>query len=83
MQLHAKSAGLAAGIIAALYMFCFGVVAWAFGWGAPLVGLVQSWYMGFGLTVPGVIIGAVWGFVDGFICGWLFVRLYNKFLAKK
>ena len=39
--------------------------------------VVGSFYVGFGPTIGGALIGAVWGFVVGFVFFALGARLYN------
>ena len=50
-----------------------------FNWGDTFVSIMSSLYIGFKPTVSGIIIGAVWGFVDAGIAGVLIAWLYNKF----
>jgi hypothetical protein len=37
--------------------------------------------IGYDVSIPGAVIGALWGFVDGYIAGFVIAWLYNK-LAK-
>ena len=45
-----------------------------------VIGLV---YLGYTVTPLGSIIGLVWAFVDGLVCGAIFAWIYNKFVGKK
>ena len=58
-----------------------GCIIAMFGWGIALVDAISSLYIGYSPSVLGAIIGAFWGFVDGYIAGVVIAWLYNK-LAK-
>jgi hypothetical protein len=51
--------------------------------GGSTLALLHKFYMGYSVTWLGGIIGLVWGFVDGFICGAIFAWLYNKLSTEK
>jgi hypothetical protein len=72
--------GVAIGVLWAAYIFFCGITA-MFGWGSALVTAFASLYIGYGASIPGAIIGALWGFVDGYIAGVVIAWLYNR-LAK-
>ncbi len=80
-KLDVKALGLSCGIIWAGGMLLMGILNMVFDWGDVFVAIMSSLYIGFKPTVPGIIIGAVWGFVDAGIAGVLVAWLYNK-LAK-
>ena len=77
MRLHAAKFGLAFGIVYALIFFLYGILAALFGWGAAFAEMVGSFYVGFGPTLGGALIGAVWGFAVGFVFFAVAARLYN------
>jgi len=80
-KLSLNALGIAIGVLwAACVLFC-GITA-MFGWGVALVDAIASLYIGYGPSVPGAIIGAVWGFIDGYIAGVVIAWLYN-ILAKQ
>lgn len=74
------SLGLAFGIVWSLGMFLLGLGAAFFAWGVPMVDVLSSVYIGYGPTIVGSLIGAAWGFADGFIGGAIMAWLYNKFV---
>lgn len=76
--LDPKRVGLALGIVSSIYMLFLGLVAGFFGWGAALVRLIGSLYIGYDVTFKGLIIGMVWVFIDCFIAGYIFAWFYNK-----
>ena len=76
-KLHAPSLGFAFGILwgASLILLALLVMFW--GWGTPLLDLFGSVYIGYKATFTGILLGAAWGFVDGFISGVVIAWLYN------
>jgi hypothetical protein len=68
--------GIAIGVLWAIYVFCVGITA-MFGWGVALVTTLASLYIGFGASIVGAIIGAIWAFVDGFVAGLIIAWVYN------
>jgi hypothetical protein len=57
--------------------FLYGILAALFGWGAAFAETIGTFYVGFGPTVGGALIGAVWGFIVGFVFFALSASLYN------
>ncbi|MCI0619833.1 bacteriophage holin [Candidatus Wolfebacteria bacterium] len=78
-KLNVQGIGVALGITWALGCLLIGLSALAFGYGAEFVAAVGTFYIGYAPTLLGVLIGTVWGFVDAYIGGVIFVWLYNKF----
>jgi hypothetical protein len=68
--------GIAIGVVWALYVFCAAIMA-MFGWGATLVTALASLYIGYGASIAGAVIGAIWAFVDGFVAGVVIAWIYN------
>lgn len=79
-KLAPNALGVAIGVLWAACIFICGIIA-IFGWGVALVGAFSSLYIGYGPTVLGAVIGAIWAFIDGYIAGVVIAWLYNK-LAK-
>ena len=69
--------GVALGVLWALYVFFAGIFAMS-GWGADMVNLIGTFYVGYGASIGGSIIGAVWAFIDGFVAGVVIAWIYNK-----
>ena len=80
MKLDSIRFGLAAGIVWGLGMVFLALLARLLDWGGPAVSLLSSVYLGFAATWAGLFIGAIWGFADGFIGGFLIAWLYNRLL---
>ena len=68
--------GVGIGVLWALYVGGLGITA-MFGWGNALVAPLASLYIGYGASVAGAIIGAVWAFADGFVAGVVIAWVYN------
>ncbi|MFQ5971115.1 MAG: hypothetical protein ACE5Q3_02210 [Alphaproteobacteria bacterium] len=81
MRLHAGKLGLAFGIVYALAFFLYGLAATLFGWGIELVGFIGDFYLGFGPTIGGAVIGAIWGLVVGFVFFGLAGVIYNALVG--
>lgn len=77
-MLDAKKFGLALGLLMGISMIVLGMFAKHAGWGTEAVILISSVYKGYGPTVVGSAIGGIWGFVEGFFGGYIFVWLYNS-----
>jgi len=78
MKLDVMGLSLSLGVVSALCMLLMGVAALN-GWGVSWFELTAEYYVGMTLTPGGVVLGGVYGFIDGFIGGALISWLYNKF----
>ena len=82
MRLNVKALALTAAIFWGVGVF---LTTWwliILGSGGTKMILVMV-YPGYSVTALGSIIGLVWGFVDGLICGAIFAWLYNALLPKE
>jgi hypothetical protein len=68
--------GVAFGVLWAVYVFCLGITA-MFNWGGGIVDGLGTLYIGYGPSVLGAIIGAIWAFVDGLVAGAIIAWIYN------
>ncbi len=71
--------GLALGVMWGVGMLLVGLFGWQVNYGVDFVNAMGSVYIGFGPTLKGSLLGALWGFVDGFIGGVVLAWLYNMF----
>lgn len=78
-KLSASALGLACGVLHAICMVVVALGVWMFGWWAGSVALISEWYPGFGPSFMGLVAGAFWGFLEGFVGGYLLAWFYNKF----
>lgn len=69
--------GIAIGVLWAVSVFLAGIFA-MFGWGVAFVQVLASFYLGYGASIVGAIIGGIWAAIDGFIAGFLIAWIYNK-----
>ena len=83
LLLNAKVVGLAFGIILGLGIFV--ATNWLIIKGGDRVGphliLLSQYFIGYKVTFLGSLIGAVYGFAVGTICGSLMGWIYNKLAA--
>jgi hypothetical protein len=80
MKLDTKAFALAGGVIWGLAMAICTIISLANGYASQFMGLMADIYPGYTVTVAGIFVGAIYGFLDAFIGGWIFAALYNKFL---
>lgn len=68
--------GVAVGVLWAIYVFFAGIIAMT-GWSLALVRDLASLYLGYGPSLGGALIGAIWAFADGLIAGAVIAWIYN------
>lgn len=68
---------VAMGITWSLAVLIIGLAAMNFDYGKPFVELFSSLYLGYGATLKGSMIGALWALIDGFIAAVIFAWIYN------
>jgi hypothetical protein len=81
MKLHTAKFGLAFGIVYAVVFFLYGALAALFGWGGPMAEMIGSFYVGFGPTIGGALVGALCGFAVGFVFFAVAAWIYNKLVG--
>ena len=81
MKLDVKAFGLALGILWAAAYTILAVLTMVNGYGVDIVTWMSKYYVGSGATPVGIVVGAVWSFVDAGVGGAILAWLYNK-LAK-
>jgi hypothetical protein len=72
--------GIAFGVAWSLFTFLAGLTAAGLSWGVEFIQLLGTIYYGYGPTLMGSVIGAVWGFVNGFLWGAVIAGVYNYLL---
>jgi hypothetical protein len=82
VKLSVKGLALSLGIL-------WGVGIFVLTWWIILIGgatgeptFIGRVYIGYRINTLGSIIGLLWGFVDGFICGGILAWLYNLFVKE-
>jgi len=84
-KLDSVKFGLAAGIVTALCVALTTICA-LMSWFPAYTALAMPWiesiygFLGFKISWLGVVLGAVYSFIDVFIFGWIFALIYNKLL---
>ena len=80
-SVNAMKFGLAGGILSAICVI-LATIAGIFGMFPMYNSLIVDVYGVFGYSISGVgiVLGAVYGFVDGFVLVWIFALIYNKLL---
>ena len=81
MKLNIKAFGLTCGILWGLLVLLSTYWIIVTGSAGNTLALLQKFYFGYSVSWLGGIIGLIWGFVDGLICGAIFAWLYNKLSA--
>lgn len=72
---------IALGVVSAISVVVFAWMASFTGHGAVLLAQWAEFYPGLDATIKGGLIGAVWAFIDGFICGIIVAAVYNLCLC--
>ncbi|MFH1444010.1 MAG: bacteriophage holin [Candidatus Peregrinibacteria bacterium] len=74
---NVKALALTCGIFWSASLILFALLAMQTGMGSSMVDMLSEVYLGYSSTPVGLLYGAVWGFLDGLICGAIFAWLYN------
>ena len=83
MKLNIKAFSLTCAILWALTILLTTYWIIISGSGGNTLSLIRKFYFGYSVSWLGGIIGAIWAFVDGLICGAIFAWLYNKLASEK
>jgi hypothetical protein len=85
MKLNVKALALTAGILWSVAMFLTGIahLIWP-GYAAAFLQVMASIYPGYEAspTIDSLVLGTLYGFLDGSIAGLLFAWLYNTFAGQ-
>jgi hypothetical protein len=76
-QFDARAFGFACGVLWAGAVVVLGITS-RFGWGRRWQRLLADVYRGYDESVSGLVLGALWAFVDGMTGGYTFAWLYNR-----
>jgi hypothetical protein len=80
-RLNTKAVALALGImwsLGVLFMSMTAVTTESYL--HNVVEFLSTVYLGYSLSIGGIITGMIWGFFDAAIGGFIFAWLYNKFI---
>lgn len=81
-ELDAKALGKAVGLFWSAAVVILGISS-RFGGGRRWKTLLEDLYPGYNKGITGIIIGAAWAFLDGYIDVYVVGRLYNKFASSR
>ncbi len=81
-RLKVLPTALAAGFTWGIGVLLLGRVSGG-GWGARLVEVLSSVYLGYASTFLGGLIGGLWAFADGFLAGLVLAFFYNAFAGPR
>lgn len=76
-RLSACALGVSLGVLSVIWVVVLGLVAMYLNVGQEWVKLAGTVYVGYAATFVGIALGALWAFVDGFVCGVLIAFFYN------
>ena len=77
MKVDSIRVGVAVAIVWAFGVILLGLMVSLLNWGALGLSVIASGYLGYGPSFGGIVIGAIWALVDGFIFGFLLGWVYN------
>ena len=81
MTLNVKAFALTLGILWGAAIFLATMWLLVMGGRGNTIGMLGSFYIGYGFSFLGAFVGLAWGFAHGALSGGIFAWLYNK-LAK-
>ena len=86
MKLNAFKFGIAGGVVTGLCFFLVTIAGliWS-GYASHSTWILQEIYgfLGYGLNMAGAFLGAVYGFVSGFVLFWFFAVVYGWLIRER
>ncbi len=82
MKLNITAFALAFGIWSGGGLFLLTWWLILLGAGAGTMSFLETAYPGYSMSPAGSLVGMVWGFIDGAICGAILAWLYNLFSGR-
>lgn len=79
MQLNPKALGLTAGVLGGAFWLVAMILSLLTGFGEQTLIVWGSWHPLFTYSLVGMIVIVIEHLVAGFIAGWIFAAVYNKF----
>jgi len=80
MRLNKRALAFALGILWGVGVFLATIYVLLRGGGHTLV-LLQQFYWGYNISWGGAFLSLIYGFVDGFVFGWMLGLIYNGFVG--
>ena len=82
MRLNTRAFAVACGVFWSLMIFLATIWLLIFGFEGTVISNLDHFYFGYSFSYFGAVIGAIWGFFDGAIGGFIFAWLYNKLASE-
>lgn len=79
MVLKPSALGFSMGILVSFCLLIMSLVNSQTGVWSEAIRLTGDVYIGYSVSIKGTLIGMVYGFLDGFVGGYLLAWMYNKF----
>ena len=79
MQLNSKALGLTVGVLSGAFWLVAMTLSLLTGFGEQTLTIWGSWHPFFTYSLVGMIVIVIGHLVAGFIAGWIFAAVYNKF----
>lgn len=83
MRLNIKRIAMASGVIWGAFIFLLTWWIIFFDGETQEKTVIGKVYHGYSVSLPGSIIGAIWGFADGLIGSAIFLWIFNRFSRKE
>lgn len=80
MDLSVKAFSISGGVLMAIIKASVLFSALKLGYGITIANFMADLYYGVAISVQGIVFGAMWGFVLGFLFFGLFAWIYNRFI---
>jgi hypothetical protein len=74
-----RGLALSVGLVWAAGLLILSLMAKFLNWGLAVTGPIESVYIGYELSLIGIVVGVAWAFLDGFVGGAVVAWVYNKF----
>ena len=74
-----RGLALSVGLVWAAGLLILSLMAKFLNWGTAVIEPIKSVYIGYELSLIGIIVGIAWAFLDGFIGGAVVAWVYNRF----
>lgn len=81
-KLDEQAIALTSALTLSVWVVFLGLLS-RFGWGTYWRDLIADLYLGYSESSTGLAVGGVWAFADGFVAGYAFAWLYNRFTRRR
>lgn len=78
MTINSRNLGLSGGILWGLSMLVTTLICLGTGYGSDFLNVMAGIYPGYSVSLPGSVVGLIYGFLDGFIGLYVLAWIYNR-----